>query len=78
MKLALKRCVDMKFQGYCSGDTHIQFFSAQGAMTEAQAEDLNVVNLLQSQWGHLFTNTEEFTGRLYLSQDKETIVLVSQ
>ena len=32
-------------------------------MLEQQGEDLNVVNLLQSQWGSLFTNTEDFTGR---------------
>ena len=68
----------MKSQGYFSGDTHVHFLSAQGSLTEAQAEDLNVVNLLQSQWGHLFTNTEEFTGRPQISQDKETIVYVSQ
>ena len=68
----------MKDQGFFSGDTHVHFLSAQGSMTEAQAEDLNVVNLLQSQWGHLFTNTEEFTGRPFTSQDKETIVYVSQ
>lgn len=78
LKLELKRWIDMKAQGFFSGDTHVHFLSAQGSMTEAQAEDLNVVNLLQSQWGHLFTNTEEFTGKPYLSQDKETMVYVSQ
>ncbi|MDE2857188.1 MAG: CehA/McbA family metallohydrolase [Chloroflexota bacterium] len=78
LKLELKRWIDMKAQGFFSGDTHVHFLSAQGSMTEAQAEDLNVVNLLQSQWGHLFTNTEEFTGRPFLSQDKDTIVYVSQ
>lgn len=78
LKLELKRWIDMNAQGFFSGDTHVHFLSAQGSLTEAQAEDLNVVNLLQSQWGHLFTNTEEFTGRPYLSQDKNTIVYVSQ
>jgi hypothetical protein len=39
---------------------------------------LNVVNLLQSEWGHLFTNTEEFTGRPSTSDDGRTIVYVSQ
>lgn len=78
LQLRLKRWIDMKSQGYFSGDTHVHFLSAQGSLTEAQAEDLNVVNLLQSQWGHLFTNTEEFTGKPQISQDKETIVYVSQ
>ena len=78
LKLELKRWIDMNSHGYFSGDTHVHFLSAQGSLTEAQAEDLNVVNLLQSQWGHLFTNTEEFTGGPQISQDKETIVYVSQ
>lgn len=78
LKLELKRWIDMKAEGFYSGDTHVHFLSAQGSLNEAQAEDLNVVNLLQSQWGHLFTNTEEFTGRPHISQDKETIVYVSQ
>ncbi len=78
LTLNLKRWIDMKAEGFYSGDTHVHFLSAQGSLTEAQAEDLNVVNLLQSQWGHLFSNTEEFTGRPHISQDKETIVYVSQ
>ena len=51
LTLKLKRWIDMKAEGFYSGDTHVHFLSAQGSLTEAQAEDLNVVNLLQSQWG---------------------------
>jgi hypothetical protein len=65
-------------QGYFSGDTHVHFLSTQGALIEAAAENLNVVNLLQSQWGHLFTNTEEFTGRPAVSGSGETIVYATQ
>lgn len=78
LEFKLKRWIDLKSEGYFSGDTHVHFLSAQGSMTEAQAEDLNVVNLLQSQWGHLFTNTEEFTGGAHISGDNQTIVYVSQ
>jgi len=78
LTLQLKRWIDMNAEGYYSGDTHVHFLSAQGAVNEARAEGLNVVNLLQSQWGHLFTNTEEFTGRPHTSQDGRTIVYVSQ
>ena len=53
----------MAADGWYSGDSHVHFLSTQGALTEQAAEDLNVVNLLQSQWGSLFTNTEEFTRR---------------
>ena len=46
-----------------SGDSHVHFLSTAGAQLEQLGEDLNVVNLLQSQWGALFTNTEDFSGR---------------
>ena len=52
----------MNAERWFSGDTHVHFLSTQGSHLEAQGEDLNVVNLLLSQWGSLFTNTEEFTG----------------
>ncbi|NJN43704.1 MAG: hypothetical protein HC806_02515 [Anaerolineae bacterium] len=78
LTLELDRWINMNEQGYFSGDTHVHFLSTQGALNEARAEDLNVVNLLQSQWGHLYTNTEEFTGRPQVSQDGQTIVYVSQ
>ena len=36
------------------------------------------MNLLQTQWGHLHTNTEEFTGRPSVSHDGRSIVFCSQ
>jgi len=74
LTLRLKRWVDMNAARYFSGDTHVHFLSAQGAQFEAAGEDLNVVNLLLSQWGHLYTNTEDFTGRPQVSPDGRTIV----
>jgi hypothetical protein len=78
LTLRLKRWCDMNARRYFSGDTHVHFLSSQGAQTEARAEDLNVVNLLLSQWGSLFTNTEEFTGGPLTSTDRRTIVYASQ
>ena len=78
LTLRLKRWCNMNAQRWFSGDTHVHFLSTQGSHTEAQGEDLNVVNLLQSQWGHLFTNTEEFTGGPSVSRDGRTIVYASQ
>ena len=63
LTLRLRRWCDMNARGYYSGDTHVHFLSTIGSQTEARGEDLNVVNLLLSQWGHLFTNTEEYIGR---------------
>lgn len=62
LTLRLKRLRNLNAEGWFSGDTHVHFLSTQGGQVEARGEDLNVVNLLLSQWGHLFTNTEEFTG----------------
>lgn len=78
LTLRLKRWTDMNAQGWYSGDSHVHFLSAQGSHTESQGEDLNVVNLLQSQWGSLFTNTEEFTGGASVHRQGNNIVYVSQ
>ncbi len=78
LTLRLKRDHNLNAERYFSGDTHVHFLSTQGALTEAAAEDLDVVNLLLSQWGHLFTNTEEFTGQPAIAGDRETIVYATQ
>lgn len=76
LELRLKRWCDMNRDRWFSGDSHVHFLSTQGSHAEAQGEDLNVVNLLPSQWGSLFTNTEEFTGRASVSPDGSSIVYV--
>ena len=78
LTLRIKRWCNMNAERYFSGDTHVHFLSTQGAHTEAQGEDLGVVNLLLSQWGHLFTNTEEFIGRPTTSADGRSIVYATQ
>ena len=78
LTLRLERLSDLKAERWFSGDTHVHFLSTQGAHTEARGEDLNVVNLLLSQWGHLFTNAEEFTGQASVSRDGNTIVYAAQ
>ena len=78
LTLRLKRWTDMNSQGWYSGDSHVHFLSTQGGHTESLGEDLNVVNLLQSQWGSLFTSTEEFTGAPSISRTGNNIVYVSQ
>jgi hypothetical protein len=78
LTLRLKRWCDMNAERWFSGDTHVHFLSTQGSHREAQGEDLNVVNLLLSQWGGLFTNTEEFTGQPTVSPDGRTIVYATQ
>ena len=78
LTVRIKRWIDMNARRWFSGDSHVHFLSAQGAHAESQAEDLNVVNLLQSQWGSLFTNTEDFTGSPSVAQVGNNIVYVGQ
>jgi hypothetical protein len=78
LTLRLKRCLNMAQERWFSGDTHVHFLSTMGALLEGSGEDLNVVNLLQSQWGHHFTNTEEFIGRAVSESGSQTIVYTSQ
>ena len=63
LTLRIRRVADMASEGWWSGDSHVHFLSTPGAQLEQRGEDLRVVNLLQTQWGALFTNTEDFSGR---------------
>jgi hypothetical protein len=76
--LRLRRWTSMSAEGWYSGDSHVHFLSTQGSLLEQQGEDLNVVNLLQSQWGSLFTNTEDFTGVPASTPDGRYVTWVSQ
>ena len=70
LTLRIRRVADMAAQGWWSGDSHVHFLSTPGAQLEQRGEDLRVVNLLQAQWGALFTNTEDFSGRPRVSQHR--------
>jgi hypothetical protein len=76
--LRLRRFTSANERGWYSGDSHVHFLSSQGALTEQRGEDLNVVNLLQSQWGSLFTNTEDFTGRPFADPEGPYVTYVGQ
>jgi hypothetical protein len=51
-----ERCFVLASEGWWSGDSHVHFLSTPGAQLEQRGENLRVVNLLQTQWGALFTN----------------------
>jgi len=78
-KLTLKigRWSDLREQGFYSGDTHIHFISTESCHLEAQAEGINVANILAAQWGRLFTNVTDFTGKPSGVSTDETIVYVN-
>ena len=78
LTLRIRRWADQNAQGWYSGDPHVHAVGLTGAHREAQGEDVNFVNLMATQLGHLFTNTEDFTGRPTTSNDGRTIVYCSQ
>ena len=75
LELKISRWKDLRREGWVTADTHVHFISPQTAWLEAQAEGVNVVNLLASQWGRLFTNVGDYTGRVGVAED-DTIVYV--
>jgi hypothetical protein len=75
LKLYVDRWKDLRGEGWVTADTHVHFVSPHTAWLEAQAEGVNVVNLLASQWGRLFTNVGDVIGRPNIVQD-DTIVFV--
>jgi hypothetical protein len=75
LKLSVKRAADWRSQGWVTADTHVHFISPHTAALQAQGEGVNVVNLLASQWGRLFTNVGDIRGRVNVLED-DTLVYV--
>lgn len=60
--VALEHVLPWRGKGWVTADTHVHFLSPHSALLEGSAEGVNVVNLLASQWGELFTNIGDFDG----------------
>jgi len=75
LELTVDRTMDWRSSGWVTADTHVHFISPHTAWLQAQGEGVNVVNLLASQWGRLFTNVGDVTGRPGVVED-DTIVYV--
>ncbi|MFC1671812.1 CehA/McbA family metallohydrolase [Planctomycetota bacterium] len=75
LKLKINRWKDLRSKGWVTADTHVHFISPHTAWLEGQAEGVNVVNLLASQWGRLFTNVGDIIGKPNVVED-DTIVYV--
>ncbi|RJP16682.1 MAG: hypothetical protein C4520_18030 [Candidatus Abyssobacteria bacterium SURF_5] len=64
--IELERVLPWHERGWVTADTHVHFLSPPSALLEGAAEDVNVVNLLASQWGELMTNVGDFDGKTTL------------
>lgn len=76
LDLHIERWADLTPENWRTADTHVHFLSPETAHLEAQCEGLNLLNLLASQWGRLFTNVGDITGELSGSSSDETLVWV--
>jgi hypothetical protein len=75
LALTINRWTDLRKHGWVTADTHVHFLSPQTAWLQAQGEGVNVVNLLASQWGRLFTSVGDYSGRVGVVED-DTVVSV--
>ena len=73
IQITLDRVVDWRAKGWVTADTHVHFLSPHTALLEGEAEGVNVINLLASQWGELFTNVGDFTGAGELSNGEHMV-----
>ena len=75
LELTIDRALDWRQEGWVTADTHVHFLSPHTSALQAQGEGVNIVNLLASQWGRLFTNVGDFRGRVGVLEE-DTIVYV--
>jgi len=61
--LEIEKKLGWREKGWVTADTHVHFLSPHSAQLEGEAEGVNIVNLLASQWGELMTNVGDFDGR---------------
>lgn len=61
--VTLEKVLPWRERGWVTADTHVHFVSPTTGLLESAAEGVNVVNLLASQWGELFTNIGDFDGK---------------
>jgi hypothetical protein len=76
LTLGIKQFINLRQQNFVTADTHVHFLSPQTAWLEGQCEGLNLINLLASKWGKLFTNVGDITGKVSGSSEQDTIVFV--
>lgn len=61
--IRVEKILNWREKGWVTADTYVHFLSPQTALLEGEAEGVNIVNLLASQWGELMTNVGDFDGK---------------
>lgn len=63
LEIELVRVLPWRDRGWITADPHVHWISPQAAGYEGEAEDVNVVDVLATQWSELFSNVGDFDGR---------------
>jgi len=77
VEIGLRRAFDPG-PGWMRVDTHVHFLSPATALLEAEAEDVDLVNLLAAQWGSLFTNVGDLGQGEVLRRGRRSVWMGSE
>jgi hypothetical protein len=76
LDLPLDRTIDLHAGRWITADTHVHFLAPSTALLQAAAEDVDLVNLLATQWGDLFTNVTDLPWGSMAEPSGRRIVVV--
>jgi hypothetical protein len=76
LTLEIPRLANLRAKGWVTSDTHVHYLSPSTALLEAQAEGLNLINLLAMHGGELFSNFGDIPHGPVISPDRESMVWV--
>ncbi|MEO8228720.1 MAG: CehA/McbA family metallohydrolase [Chloroflexota bacterium] len=76
LELPLDRMIDLHAGRWVTADTHVHFLAPSTALLQAAAEDVDLVNLLATQWGDLFTNVTDLPWGSMADPSGRRIVVV--
>ncbi len=76
LEIPLERTIDLHAGRWVTADSHVHFLSPSAALLQAAAEDVDLVNLLATQWGDLFTNVNDLPWGSMVDPSGRRLVVV--
>ena len=76
LEIPLERTIDLHARRWVTADSHVHFLSPSTALLQAAAEDVDLVNLLATQWGDLFTNVNDLPWGSMVDPSGRRLVVV--
>jgi len=76
LAIPLERTIDLHAGRWVTADSHVHFLSPSTALLQAAAEDVDLVNLLATQWGDLFTNVNDLPWGSMVDPSGRRLVVV--